>query len=229
MFGNKYSKALTVILIIALAGVVIGICFLGYGAYKKYIKPDDSQLAIAKFDSQFEDSEDNIVSNTENQDNDYKMNIIGGNTSNPNENSSNKKKRVMYQDFVMLGTIEISKTKVSLPILESMTEKALNTGACLIYKTSDSLNKPGNVVLAGHNYRNGKLFSNNKELTIGDKIKIKDSTGNKVTYTIYEVFETTDIDTSFYNRDTKGVAEITLSTCTDDGGARLIILAKANS
>ena len=64
-------------------------------------------------------------------------------------------------------------------------------------------------------------------LIIGDKIYITDNDGKKVTYTIYNKFETTPEDTSFYQRDTSGKPEVTLSTCTDDSKARLIILAKA--
>ena len=83
-------------------------------------------------------------------------------------------------------------------------------------------------MIIGHNYRNGLFFSNNKKLNIGDKIYITDNDGNRLTYTIYNKFETTDTDTSFYQRDTAGIPEVTLSTCTDDSSARLIILAKAD-
>ena len=51
--------------------------------------------------------------------------------------------------------------------------------------------------------------------------------GKKVTYIVYKTFQTDENDTSFYNRDTNGAREITLSTCTDDSSARTIILAKA--
>ena len=67
-----------------------------------------------------------------------------------------------------------------------------------------------------------------KKLNNGDKIYVTDYTGKKVTYTIYNKFETTPEDTSFYQRDTNGNPEITLSTCTDDSSARLIIFAKAD-
>ena len=81
-------------------------------------------------------------------------------------------------------------------------------------------------VIVGHNYRNGLFFSNNKKLSEGDKIYITDNSGKKLTYTIYSKFETTSEDTSFYQRDTNGKAEVTLSTCTDDSSARIIILAR---
>ena len=41
------------------------------------------------------------------------------------------------------------------------------------------------------------------------------------------MFETTPNDTESYNKDTDGKMEITLSTCTDDSSARLIIEARA--
>jgi len=51
--------------------------------------------------------------------------------------------------------------------------------------------------------------------------------GNQVTYEVYDVFLANENDASFYKRDTKGLREITLSTCTNDGGSqRTIVLAK---
>ena len=88
------------------------------------------------------------------------------------------------------------------------------------------VNKPGNTVIQGHNYRNGLFFSNLKKLSNGDIIYITDETGTKVTYEVYKVFETTESDASFYKRDTAGLREITLSTCTDNGKMRTIVLAK---
>ena len=90
------------------------------------------------------------------------------------------------------------------------------------------MNSVGNVVLVGHNYRNGQFFSNNKKLANGDRIYITDLYGNKVTYIVYNVFQTNVNDTESYNRDTDGKMEITLSTCTDaSNDQRIIVLAAA--
>ena len=43
---------------------------------------------------------------------------------------------------------------------------------------------------------------------------------------LYRNFEAQATDTSFYNRDTQGKREITLSTCTNDNKIRTIILAR---
>ena len=74
-----------------------------------------------------------------------------------------------------------------------------------------------------------KLSSNNKKLNIGDKIYVTDLDGKRMTYTIYDKFETDDTDTEYMTRDTQGAVEISLTTCTDDSKARLIILAKADA
>jgi len=122
--------------------------------------------------------------------------------------------------------MEIPKINFKYPVLEEFNKKSLETSVVILYGAG--LNQPGNTVIIGHNYRNGVFFSNNKKLNNGDKIYVTDYTGKKVSYTIYNKFETTPEDTSFYQRDTNGNPEITLSTCTDDSSARLIIFAKAD-
>ena len=61
-----------------------------------------------------------------------------------------------------------------------------------------------------------------------DKPEITDLSGKRLTYVIYDKFEAEDNYADYMTRDTQGAIEISLSTCTDDSKARLIILAKAN-
>ncbi len=130
-----------------------------------------------------------------------------------------------YEDFNVLGQIEIPKTNISYPILEKATAKSLDSSVVKLYGVD--INQVGNVVIIGHNYRNGLFFSNNKKLEIGDDIYITGLEDVKEKYIVYNKFETTPEDTSFYSRDTNGVPEITLSSCTDDSEKRLIIQAKS--
>ena len=89
------------------------------------------------------------------------------------------------------------------------------------------INKVGVTILQGHNYRNGLFFSNLSKLVNGDKVYITDASGEKVTYEVYKVFEAEESDASYYNKDTNGLREVALSTCTDDGGIyRTVVLAK---
>jgi len=50
---------------------------------------------------------------------------------------------------------------------------------------------------------------------------------NKVTYIVYNQYETTPEDSEYMTRETNGAMEISLSTCTDDSSGRIITWARA--
>ena len=223
-----YSKALTVILIMIIVAVIGLLAYLGYDYYSRYRTNKDGEAYVDSLidggvtvDAPVGDTNSAPVA-TENITTTPTENDI----STENNSSSSTRKRVMYKGFYTLGSIEIPKTNVKYPILEKVTKKSLETSVAVVWPENAELNKPGNVVIVGHNYRNGVFFSNNKKLSKGDKIYITDLDKNRVAYTIYNIFEASDTDTKFYNRDTDGKREITLSTCTDDSSARLIIEAR---
>lgn len=220
MFESKYSKVLTVILVIVIIAIIGLLGFLAYDYYQNYMITNDTSDFVDNFQGEVTDgeaSEDNQVAEE--------------NTANPfdqikdsNTGSGSQTKRT-YKGFEVLGTMEIPATNFKYPVLApNVTTKKLETSVVFLY--GNGLNQAGNSVIIGHNYRNGLFFSNNKKLNIGDKIFVTDNEGNKVSYTIYNKFETTPEDTSFYQRDTAGKPELTLSTCTDDSKARLIIFAR---
>ena len=135
------------------------------------------------------------------------------------------------EDYKIIGKLEIPKIDLKTNILDETTKRSLEIAVAKLY-TTNGLNKPGNTVIYGHNYRNALFFSRNDELEKGDKIYITDEEGYRLKYTIYDKFRTSSTDTSFYVKTsemTGGKAEVTLSTCTDDASetdGRLIILAK---
>ena len=228
MSANRYGNFLTIILVIVIIVILVG---LGFLVYNYVIRPrsDENKTieAIAEFDRNAEESGEEGQTDEETEENTNSTIAPPENTTSSNSTGTTKKK-TYYQGFVMLGYITIPKTNVKQPILDEVTPESLDTAVAVLYPSNPQLNQPGNVVIVGHNYRNGQFFSNNKKLSTGDKIKIKDTSGTELVYTIYEIFETTEQDTSFYNRNTNGAIEVTLSTCTDDSKARTIILAKAD-
>lgn len=130
-----------------------------------------------------------------------------------------------YNGFATIGKIEIPQTGLDIPILNQVTVEGMKNAPCLLYATGE-LNQSGNNLIVGHNFRNGTIFSNNKNLKLGDKIYVTTLDGKKVEYTIYNKFITTAEDVSYIKRDTYNKPEITLSCCTDDDEYRIIILAK---
>ncbi len=227
--GRKYGKVLTIILIIIIISVIALLAYLGYDYFSKYNTEKDAENAVDTFISTATETptatnEDNLNNSTENASN----NLLN-NTNTTNTTNSRSATKPKYKGFNMIGTIEIPKTGAKYPVLERVTKKSLETAVAVIYPFENPvLNTEGNVVIQGHNYRNGQFFSDNKKLTKGDRIYITDLNKKKVTYTVYKVFQTSESDTSFYNRDTDGKMEITLSTCTDDSSARIIVEARAD-
>ena len=224
MFEAKYSKFLTVLLVGIIAAVIGLGAFLGVNYFKKYKTDTESRDFVSSFTEDIGEVSQNTTSEQGGEGGSLADNMTAISST---EGSKKNGKRKQYKGFDVLGTIEIPKTGVSYPVLAyPPTPKKLETAICAVYPNDVALNTVGNIVLMGHNYRNGQFFSNNKKLVNGDKIYITDENGNKVTYIIYKVFQTDVSDTECYNRDTDGKREITLSTCTDaSDNQRILVLA----
>lgn len=234
MFENKYSNFLTVLLVIIIIAIIGCIAFGGYRVYQQINSTKDANNFVNEF---IENADTNVTTNitieqdkvvegnvdTENENN----NTSSGIASTPQGNtSSSTGKEQKYKGFTVIGTIEIPKIKLSYPILKEASTSAIDKSVAMLYGVGP--NNPGNTLIIGHNYRDGRFFANNKNLSIGDKIYITDLRGKRLAYTIYDKFETTTEDTEFITRNTNGAREISLQTCTDDGSLRLIILAKCD-
>ncbi len=239
--NSKYSTFLTVLLIIIIIAIIGIIGFLGY----KFISSENSKKEAEDFADSWNENinqndkkDDNNITSDTNTDIDIDVTIPDQTNTTQTESTSNSGEGVKYNGFLTAGKIEIPGTGLKTPIISysEYSKSSLETSVCVVYSTTgeentqgSGINKPGNTVIAGHNYRNSRFFSNNKKLNIGDKIYITDLEGKRMTYTIYNKFETDDTDTEYMTRDTQGAVEISLTTCTDDSKARLIILAKADA
>ena len=213
---DKKSKIVTILLVIIIVAIIAVVAYLAYTAFAEKKTEENYTNAANEFEK--------AVTASANKANGNNSTL---NALNINMDPSNKK---YMEGYEIIGTIEIPKVDLKCAILSEVTTRSIEIAVAQMY-TTDGLNKPGNTVIYGHNYRNSLFFSRNDELEKGDEIKILDQQGNKLTYEIFNIFETTMTDTSFYNRTaeiTGGKAEVTLSTCTDDASQtdrRLIIQA----
>ena len=125
-----------------------------------------------------------------------------------------------------IGTLYIPKTGLTTAIYSNSSVSQMEKMPCFLY-TTGGLNKPGATLIVGHNKRNGKLFSNNKKIEVGDEFYFKDYEGVELKYNVYSKFTTTDGDMSFLNPDETSPV-IALSCCTDANDEnRIIILGRA--
>lgn len=231
---GKYSKVLTILLIVAIV-VILGILlFLGFNIVRNNTIKSDAETAADAFMENAKNAKNNNKSNQNQGQNQNNINqnilneitpTIGIQNMIANDvNASSGTKRQTFKGFPQVGVIEIPKTKLKCPILEDASKAAIEV-AVGIYE-GVGLNKVGNTTIAGHNYRNGTFFSDNKKIEIGDKIYITDESGTKVTYVVYNTVTTAPEDSSYFGRNTEGKREITLDTCTDDTQSRFLILAR---
>lgn len=229
MFNSKYSKTLTVILILVIVIIVGLLIFLGIDVYRKYYVEQTSGEAVNELKNKLnmitnESAEENTIINDiiPNVD----LNSLYANTTDESDNEENEV-TIPGTDYKVIGIIEIPATGIEYPIVPDYqgSINSLNVAIVMLYPSNKSLNEVGNAVLAGHNYRNGTFFSNNKKLEIGDKIYITDKYGERVEYEVVKKYVTSTSDSSFMKRDTNGKRGISLTTCTDDTTERLIIWA----
>ena len=224
MFESKYSKILTIILVVVIVAIIILLGFLAYDYMNKFSSTKQASDFV-------EDYQGNITTSEESNTDSSQENIVLDSTnevpitdSSSTSGSTGKKK---YKGYTVVGTMKIPAINLEYPIFEEITTKALETGLIALYPNGDNINQVGNTVIIGHNYRNGMFFSNLKKLSNGAKIYVTDYRGKSVTYQVYNKFEASSTDTSFYTRGTNGLAEITLSTCTDaSNDQRTILFAK---
>lgn len=222
MFESKYSKLLTVALIVGIVIIVGVLAFFGFQLVRNYYINKNAEEAVERFEGEITNNttteEENTTTNTVAPTLGIENILIDNNSS---ETDTNTK---MYKGFPMVGTIEIPAINLKYPVLEEASKSAIEVAVAVYY--GPGLNEVGNTTIVGHNYRNGTFFSKNKKLVEGDKVYITDNSGTKVTYVIYKTYTTAPEDSEYLDRDTQGKREISLTTCTDDAKSRLIIWAR---
>ena len=233
---NKYGNLLTIMLIVAIVIVVVILGFFGYKVYNSNKTNKKAEDVVSQFDKNTdntnnEDKDSSNNNSSEADGNNSSLQDILDNLGNDNSNSIYQQqgnKDTYYEGYKVIGTISIPSIDVEYPILEENTSATLKIAIVAVYPQdpANAVNKPGNLVLWGHNYKNGTFFSDIGKLTTGAKIYIKDTSGTKLEYQVYNSYETTDSDMTYATRETNGAREITLSTCSNESGKRIIVYAK---
>jgi len=127
------------------------------------------------------------------------------------------------EDTAIVGKIAIPSLHINYVILDETTEENLDISITKV--TGPDMNKQGNLVLAGHNMRNGSLFGKLKTATKADAIFLTDEKGQETEYTIVKMYTVKDTNLAPLEQNTKSV-QLTLITCTDNNKERLIVVAE---
>lgn len=135
-----------------------------------------------------------------------------------------KERENAIKKYKSLGVLKIDKLNLEYNILNESKEDALEISIGKLYGSNPS--EVGNMCLIGQNLKNKLFFSKISELLVGDKIEVLDSNNNKVTYAVYNVYDTLATDSEFLSQITGGKREITLITDSYTKGKRTIVKAR---
>lgn len=217
---KRFNGILSIILVVLIL-IILGIVgYLLYEHYQKSAIQQETSEVLEQFDSLIIELNENNggTENNENGDSNQENNVSTG-------MGGIKTNSLYLRGYKVVGKIEMPSVNLQYPILDVLTDaKALDHSVAIQYGVG--LNKIGNTIIMGHNYRSGAFFGSNKKMKIGDSIYITDLDGNRIEYKIYNKYITAQEDFSYANRNTQGKKEITLVTCDSNNKNRLIIYAR---
>ena len=144
--------------------------------------------------------------------------------SNPNQIDVIKEIDEEIEGYKVVGIINIPKINIEYPILEKTNKESLKLSITKFW--GEKINQKGNVVLAGHNNLNNKMFGKIDRLENGDIIELTDSQMVTVEYQVFDkyIIDPNDINCIFPIEE--NTREVTLITCTNRDKNRLVVKAR---
>ena len=167
---KRNSIILTVMIIITVLLILVTIVFFVVSKMNDDAAEKNAQDVVKEFN----DKKLDLGNEKQGLNNQSDPISIGGTTN--NTKVQGKSTRVKMENYDVVGTVRIPKTKISYPILFPLSKRSLEIATAML-DTQNGINEPGNTTILGHNYRSNMFFSKNHTLKVGDKIYIKDNTG----------------------------------------------------
>ena len=133
--------------------------------------------------------------------------------------------QISVANYDVIGTIKIEKLQIEYPIITQTDETALKITVARI--AGSGVNNVGNLVLVGHNMRNGRMFTNIGKLEKGEIIEITDTKLKTMQYKVYDRFLTEESNTDILSQETTGKKIITLITCSNQADKRIVVQAES--
>lgn len=123
-----------------------------------------------------------------------------------------------WAGYEVIGVVSLPDLGLSLPVLADYTQDLLAVAPCRY--TDDLALEPGQLVVAGHNYRTH--FGRLGELAPGSRITWQNLDGVTYTYTVTEI---TEIDAGDREALEQGDWDLTLFTCDVTRTRRILVRA----
>ena len=131
-----------------------------------------------------------------------------------------EKVRAEAGEDAVIGILSIPEIGQELPVIGKWSYSLLKISVCR-YSGPDP-NGKGNLILLGHNYKNGSHFGRLDELKEGSEVRLEDMNGQTRVYTVYGMERISPTDFGALER-FEGESALTLVTCTNSGNSRLVV------
>lgn len=132
-------------------------------------------------------------------------------------------KQLSNSKSIFLGKIKIPEINLEYMIFNNFDEDLVKISICKF--SGEDLQSKSNICLVGHNYDDNRFFGNIKKLSVGSKIIIENLEEEEYMYIVNDIYETMPNDLSCVNYSNKFEKELTLVTCNNRNGKRIIVKA----
>lgn len=150
---------------------------------------------------------------------------------------NSKPKEVIIEEENPKDIVEISETYLSYPVVAQLIIPKINLESyvlrdfsketmdrCIVKFWGPNPNEIGNFCIAGHNYEKENMFSDLKELEVGEEFFLLDNKNGKYTYVVSDIYKVNYKNLEPINQETDGKRVVTLITCTNySNDDRLIV------
>ena len=238
--SNNYKKEVSIPIFAIIIPLIIISLFIVF-SFNIYSKGNDNTVINVEEQERFVENEPNIGEIQKQDNNDVSTEVENieeekneeKNKEKTNENTNSRE--VLYtadngETYSIIGRLSIPILNIEYPILSSSSTALLKISLNRYWGAYP--NEVGNMVVVGHNYKNNKFFSNLPKIQIGDVVKITDTRGQTLDYSVYDTSVIDPYDNSCTSQLTDGQTEITLITCYYEKGSthatkRFVAKAKA--
>lgn len=124
--------------------------------------------------------------------------------------------------YSVIAKLTIENLDLELPVISETDDKALKVSVC--HYSGPMPGEAGNMVITGHNFRNGAHFGRLDKIKQGDLVLIE-AQGKSYQYEVYETDVIKPDDVAALD-EFEGEYALTLLTCTSHGNRRLIVRCK---
>ena len=196
--------------------------YVGFAKHKLSQEENFSKTILENYNmTKLYSNQSDYTSNKTTENIDITNNI--GSTLVPYDNIISSPKNSYTNDSSIIGIINISNLHIYYPIFSTCSEELLKISPCRF--SGPMPGKSGNLCIAGHNYDNGKFFSNVSLLKINDEIILSDYTERQFYYFVSDIYEVKNDDLNpIYDFD-KNLKCLTLITCNNVNKNRIIVRA----